>query len=785
MAKRGSQMVARGSAKWRTTFYRVEEGIFAGYVVDEADLTRRFVVELILDGIPIKLARAEIYVHDLAAEAVGDGCYGFSFSLPASTLADGFVAEARLANVGTAVGRPIVLASPSETRSEPRGFGAVRWLGGLRFEGWCMAEQEKVPIITALIDGESVAKAYAARWTHLGTHENAKAVRGFDLHLPERFANGRVRRVRFIGDNGQEIPSSPVTFVAFADGLEQTLAKLGHLESERLRGQLFDRLLPMSVPFTEYPRWCERFPLQVEQVGTSPVAIVLVGPGDEKPSLASIKEQGYPDWIAAALPEADEQAAFDPSLLRSFLAERAAQCDLVVFALSGTRFGSTSLLRLCGALASFPDAVAVYGDVEVASNDERCFPIAFSAYDYERVLEQGYGAHLFMARRAAAERALDAGASDLYRLFNGMLDREENRAGAIIHLPGPLGTLPPIDPASCSRSLASATSAHLKARGIVAKVAAAAGALFPNARVSRVFHRISTSVVIPVRNRPALLRDCLESIRPAVVSAKAEIIIVDNDSSDPDMLDYLEELDGRHALVLRVPGPFNFSQLNNIAAEKAHTDTLCLLNNDIKALDDSWLREMLGRIVDPEVGAVGALLLWPSGVVQHGGVVLVPGIGAAHAFNDRFHTDPGYADLLRVAHECSAVTAACLLTRRSDYLAVGGMDELRFPVTFNDVDYCLKLRAAGKRIVFTPHARLLHLESASRGPDQAPDRAARFEHELRVLRARWGEQLLNDSYYNPLLSLDPVPFSALAWPPRAMAARAHERPVPTDLPSGI
>ena len=163
--------------------------------------------------------------------------------------------------------------------------------------------------------------------------------------------------------------------------------------------------------------------------------------------------------------------------------------------------------------------------------------------------------------------------------------------------------------------------------------------------------------------------------------------------------------------MVRVPGTFNFARLNNLAAEAANTELLCLLNNDVKALDDGWLDEMLSRIGEPDVGAVGALLLWPSGVVQHGGVVLGTSFAADHAFKDRMDGDPGYGDLLRVAHECSSVTAACLVTRRQDYLDVGGMDEVRFPVNFNDVDYCLKLRARGQRIVFTPHAKLLHLES--------------------------------------------------------------------------
>jgi GT2 family glycosyltransferase len=209
------------------------------------------------------------------------------------------------------------------------------------------------------------------------------------------------------------------------------------------------------------------------------------------------------------------------------------------------------------------------------------------------------------------------------------------------------------------------------------------------------------------------------------------------------------------------------------------------MNNDIKAIDNTWLAEMLSRMSEPTVGAVGALLLWPSGVIQHGGTILGPNFAAAHAFCERVKDDPGYAELLCAAHECSAVTAACLLTRRRDYLDVGGMDELHFPVNFNDVDYCLKLRARGQRIVITPHAKLYHFESASRGQDKLPDRAARFARELQNLRARWGEYLIADPYYNPILSLDAVPFSALAWPPRPREARTAALPRAIDIPPGF
>jgi GT2 family glycosyltransferase len=293
------------------------------------------------------------------------------------------------------------------------------------------------------------------------------------------------------------------------------------------------------------------------------------------------------------------------------------------------------------------------------------------------------------------------------------------------------------------------------------------------------------SIIIPTRNRLDLLQRCLETITPAVARAPSEIIIVDNDSSDPEMLDFLAAIDRRSATILSAPGTFNFARLNNLAMRSARGEFLCLLNNDIEATDDLWLDEMASRLGEPDVGAVGALLLWPSGIVQHGGVVLGSSLAAVHAFNDRMSDDLGYADMLRVAHQCSAVTAACMLTRRSDYEQAGGLDEISFPVNFNDVDYCLKLRAAGKRIVFTPHARLLHRESASRGNDRYGERAARFDRELRALRARWLEVLVDDPFYSPMLSLDSIPFSALAWPPRSFAPRAPCRPVSEAIPPGI
>jgi GT2 family glycosyltransferase len=508
-------------------------------------------------------------------------------------------------------------------------------------------------------------------------------------------------------------------------------------------------------------------------------------------TLASLNEQSHVDWVAASLPDTRGHAGFDNVAAREFLAGQGANVDFVVFLLSGAILESNAVMRMSEAFESHGEIVAVYGDVDVAGGDGSLWPLAFPAFDYERMLEQGYCSYVFALRRSAAERALDGGAGDLYRVFNSLLDGGMKAAEQIAHLPGSLATLPPVDLNAASEALAVATRAHLKRRGIEARATRGRGQLLPAVKTFQrlgglsITDDISTTIVIPTRNRRELLEACLKSIQPALNKRNCEVIVVDNDSSDPDTLDYLSSIDRRQAKVLRVAGDFNFARLNNIAAGKARGEFLCLLNNDVQALDGDWLEEMLSRIFAPDVGAVGALLLWPSGVVQHGGVVLGPSFAATHAFNDRMEGDAGYGDLLRVAHQCSAVTAACLLTRRKDYLDLGGMDEFRFPINFNDVDYCLKLRTAGKRIVFTPHAQLLHLESASRGTDKQADRKARFERELRNLRAKWADVLMADPFYNPALSLDPIPFSALAWPLRSMKLRTSTRPVPVNMPPGF
>jgi GT2 family glycosyltransferase len=787
MLKSTSRLSGRTASQLRSKFMQVADGGFAGYVFDEADTDLRFAVEILLDGFAVRLLRADAYTDELASNGIGDGCYAFSFVLPDALVATAAVIEARLANSTTLLGPAIPLQMGTEQETDFRGLGGASWMGGLRFQGWIRDNSGTPPTITARIDGVEVARARATLWKHVGGFDNADIVRAFDLYLPNSFADGQPRRVSFTTEDRRSVSLSPVAFVAFADGVADFFDRSVGLKTERFRGRLLERLMPMSAPFSDYDYWDRHFPAAQPKAPARTLAIVLLGSEDSGLSLKSLKRQPRMEWIAATFPEANEAGSFAPADIKNFILGDAAQCAYVVFACAGIQFSPGALLRLMTALEAAPKAALAYGDVDYGAPDSADWPLALPAFDYERMLEQGYFANLFAMPRLNALQALEGRSTSLYRIANSVFDGSgyERLPGRVIHVPRSAGRLPPLDVRICTQALASATAAHLQVRGVPAKVHPSRGSILPAVRVARDVRRPSTTIVIPVRNRAALLRTCLESIEPTVSATGARIMIVDNGSAETDMLEYLAQLGKSRIRILSVPGSFNFARLNNIAAEAADTELLCLLNNDIKAVDHTWLSELQSRIAEPDVGAVGAMLSWPSGVVQHGGVVLGASFAAVHAFNDRLDDDPGYCDMLRVAHECSAVTAACLLTRRADYLNVGGMDEVLFPVNFNDVDYCLKLRNIGKRIVFTPHARLDHLESASRGGDKSPDKAARFDRELRNLRARWGDYLVKDSYYNPVLSLDPIPFSALAWPPRDCSPRRNELPEPVSIPPGF
>ena len=259
------------------------------------------------------------------------------------------------------------------------------------------------------------------------------------------------------------------------------------------------------------------------------------------------------------------------------------------------------------------------------------------------------------------------------------------------------------------------------------------------------------TIIVPTRNRVDLLQTCLSGIA-ATDYPDIEVIVVDNDSDDPQTLEFLAGLDPARHRVLRHKGAFNYSAINNRAVGEARGRLLCLLNNDIEVIEPNWLAAMATQALREDVGAVGARLLYPDGRIQHAGVVIGMGNAAGHAHRLLHPDEEGYFHRHALPQFASAVTAACLVVMRERFLAVGGLDESNFPVAFNDVDLCMRLNRRGWQALYEPRATLIHHESVSRGFDRDPAGAARFAGELAALQRLWGTAELVDPFYHPELS---------------------------------
>lgn len=267
------------------------------------------------------------------------------------------------------------------------------------------------------------------------------------------------------------------------------------------------------------------------------------------------------------------------------------------------------------------------------------------------------------------------------------------------------------------------------------------------------------SLLIPTRDGIEILKPCVDAILSMTTYERLEVLILNNQSSCEQTLRYLEEVSNDERVrVLDWNFPFNYSAINNFGAEQAKGDIIGLVNNDIEPVNEEWLTEMVRQVCRDEIGCVGAKLYYPNDTIQHAGVVL--GIGGVAGHSHRFlpRASSGYCDRLRVVQNYSAVTAACLLVRKSVYNSVGGLTEA-LAVAFNDVDFCLKVQALGLRNLWTPYAELYHHESISRGADNTSKKRKRALKEAQYMKDHWGALLECDPAYNPNLTLMHEDFS--------------------------
>ena len=418
--------------------------------------------------------------------------------------------------------------------------------------------------------------------------------------------------------------------------------------------------------------------------------------------------------------------------------------DYVLLLRAGDLIAPTAFDWLADALEAKPDALLLYGDEdELESSDRRVRPWFKPEWNEELFFAQDYLSGAVVIKTSLA-REVATGDMDIHAF---LLAATAAAKGAIVHVPHILSH------AGLAGDRLDARLPSL-AHFLEQKGATCEPGPFGTAKVNWPLpaELPLVSVIIPTKDKLELLEACVSGLLERTEYKPLEILIVDNGSVEPATKDYLSRIaEDPHVRVIPYPAAYNFSAINNFAVREAKGAYLCLLNNDTEVVGADWLTEMMRYAVRDDVGAVGAKLLYEDGSIQHAGVAI--GIGEAAGHSHRFlpNDDPGYFALAHCAHFVSAVTAACLVVDKRKYLAVGGLDEENLAVAFNDVDFCLKLQAAGWRNVYTPHAVLVHHESKSRGSDFAAAQVERFRRELKVLQDRWGTRTARDPLHNPNL----------------------------------
>ena len=429
-----------------------------------------------------------------------------------------------------------------------------------------------------------------------------------------------------------------------------------------------------------------------------------------------------------------------------------------------------------------PEAHLLYSDEDKkTSHGLRVNPHFKSDWNPELLTQQNYVCHLLVIKKSAVDAV-----GGLRTEFDGAQDwdlilrvSEKLTEQQIRHIPHVLYHWTLI-PSSTAQSTAAkpyvleaqrkAVQEHFDRTGQPAKASIwhSISHIDVERRVAGIAPKVS--LVILTRDKLKVLKPCVDTLLERTAYKNYEVIIVDNGSIEPETFEYFERIQREHSnvKVVRDDRPFNFSALNNFGVQYCSGEVLGFLNNDLKFTGGEWLEKMVAQVVREEVGAVGARLLFPNDLLQHGGVILGIGGVAGHNHKGRPKEDPGYFNRAILSQNLSAVTAACILLRREVFERVKGFDE-ELSVAFNDVDFCLRIRDAGFRVVYEPRAELYHYESASRGYENTPEKFARFEREVAAMKGRWQPVLVKDPYYNPNLTNLSEDF-AFGFPPRVRRA---------------
>lgn len=664
---------------------------------------------------------------------------------------------------GAALTRPDLmpfLAAHQQGRSAPIMDGGVDGLRDLAIEGWAFnleAPQHRLELIL-LADGKELAR------THTGLPREdlvalglAPAEAGFRFEIGPLLAAGRLASVVSIrrADDARDLAGSPLDLSA-TRGLQRWLSRPTPVVAapDAMQAPILSILMPVH---DVRPAWLEEALSSVFAQSDGRWELVCIDDGSASPAvkaiLAGAAEKSGKVRLHAHAQSLGVAAATNKALTL-------ATAEHVLFMDHDDRLEPDAVARLAPHLGA---ADLLYADEVVTGEntaDLRAI-VARPAFSRHYYLSHPYFVHPVVAKR---ELVKAVGGLDEALLISADVDlmlRLIERAESVAHVPAVLyrwrtheGSAGHVRSAQTTIATIGAINRHLARVGEAGE--AVPGPVFNTYRIDRRDPGGRVRVIIPTRNGADLLRACITSLKATAPFEDLDIVVIDHDSNEPALAAYLREL-GDSVTRLRYSGPFNFSRMNNLAVAAAPPggEFLLFLNNDIEAKEAGWLERLRALAALPDVGAVGATLLYPDGRVQHAGVIVGPGGYAEHAFkfaplNLNGRRNPGYNCGLVATREWSAVTGACLMMRRDVFDAVAGFDE-GLPVGFNDTDLCLRLRERGLAVLNDGFSLLTHHESATRRPAgevRHPNDAARFAARWRMMIEK------GDPFYSPLLSLD-------------------------------
>lgn len=760
--------------------------VLQGWALDSMRLEQRLVVEVLVDGNSVALARADQFEP---GAPIGDRFHGFAVQLRQSWLDDAGLITARIANQDLMLEGQVQIPAPI-TKHASAITAQVWHSGGLRVSGWAWDPASPTRHVQISVqNGDRVIAQALCNEHHQALAYRTSADHGFTLDLPWQLADGELHILNVVNDLGQPLPGSPIRLCCHPEGMEGLLQQLdvprGDPTFALLEGMVKEQTvrLPKSAGWHLYPQWFKTFQ-SLDNVPSpilkSTLGILLISEGDktlEDSSLASVND-GHVSVQAFEIARPEQVGPALEKLLN-------AGCNRVVAITAGDRLAPHALPHLSALL----DDKSAWGYADCDHDDEqgnRSYPWLKPTWDVDLFI----GADIFTPGAIFGGAVIQQALSLLngsghnkfihwYDLIAAIAWITERDKLVVSHLPRVLyhrlhtAPVSPEQGVPCPRrQQAISWLCEQLAPGTTVSTLTLYPALL-RAHWPLPEHLPSVSLIVPTRDQYKLLSTCIDGLLNHTDYPNLEIIVVDNQSTDIDTLNYLEQMQEQGVTVLRHPYPFNYSTINNSAARKATGDLIGLINNDIEIISRDWLKELVAQLLRPSVGAVGAKLLWPNHMVQHGGVVVGVNGLAAHVGNKIERCDPGYLAINQLTRRQSAVTAACLLMRKSVFEQLGGLDEIHYPVAFNDIDLCLRIRTLDLNIIWCASSELIHAESASRGKDLTAEKQSRALREQRNFIERWCLTGSPDKYYHPALSLDYLsePYGGLAIPFKHLQAR--------------